>query len=207
MESEMKNKMIVVGGKRLQERPDEVLIRQAGDWRLVECTDYSTGGWTNVKLYLDRKAQKNVWRLGVRSGVMGRSYDRDLLNRYVPGMCEWVEEQVAGRNVPLPADDSMRENAPMPVRDDVRLFVVLSVGERQNGGAPWSIYPQTKAGKRYLPDAIVSRFGVSINTARKSVMSMIKEGVIINGIVDRHKNLRGLRTVEGVIKISGGTNV
>ena len=209
----MANKMITVGGKRLQERPDEVEIKRMGDWRLVECTGYSTAGWTNLKLYLDRKAPKNVWRLGIRGGeagrqhgVMGRSYDRDLLDQYVPGMTDWVIETVAGRSVPLPADDSMREDAPIPVRDDVRLFVVQAVAERQDGGAPWSIYPQTKAGQRYLPDAVVARFGLSIGKARKCVTALIKEGVITNGVVDRHRNLRGLRSVTGTIKISGGFN-
>jgi len=42
----MVNRVIIVGGKRLQERPDEVEIKRMGDWRLVECTGYSTAGWT-----------------------------------------------------------------------------------------------------------------------------------------------------------------
>ena len=29
--------------------------------------------------------------------------------------------------------------------------------------------------------------------------ALIKEGVITNGVVDKHRNLRGLRTVKGVV--------
>jgi hypothetical protein len=188
--------MVKVGGSLLKVHSYEVTIRQAGDWRLVECTKYSKDGWKSLKLYLDRPAKKNVWRVGVKGTYMAGTSDSALLVEFYPAMRDWVVAQVNGKDVPLPADDGGAPEA-IYVPPKVRDFVVESILERMLAvRPPLSHKAQTKKLGRYIVDMIADEFEVSPAKAKAYVSALIDRGVIEFAMIDKHNRISGLRLVE-----------
>jgi hypothetical protein len=196
MEVRMDYELVKVGGATLKVHAHEVTIRQAGDWRLVECTAYSKDGWKSLKLYLDRPAKKNVWRLGVKGEYMAGTSDSVLLVEFYPEMREWVVAQANGREVCLPADDGAAPRA-IYIPPKVREFVVESILERKlSGMLPLSHKSQTKKLGRYIVDMIAEEFKVSAPKAKSYVTALIDCGVIEFAMIDTHKRISGLRLVK-----------
>lgn len=81
----------IVGGRKLVQRKDEVVIAESLTWRLVEVTGWSRDGWRSLKLYYTRKGPKNVWMLGWK-GRLGRCKDSALLFEHHPKIAAWVIE-------------------------------------------------------------------------------------------------------------------
>ena len=192
----MEYEMMRVGGALLRVHSHEVTIRQAGDWRLVECTKHSRDGWTSLKLYLDRPAKKNVWRLGVKGDYMAGTSDSALLMEFYPAMRGWVVSQANGSDVPLP-EESVGAPKPISVPDKVRDFVVNSIlARRLNALSPLSHKAQTKTLGRYVVDMIADEFGVPPARAKAYVNALIDGGVIEFAMIDKHNRVSGLRLVE-----------
>ena len=192
----MEYEMVRVGGALLRVHSHEVTIRQAGDWRLVECTKHSRDGWTSLKLYLDRPAKKNVWRLGVKGTYMAGTSDSALLVEFYPAMRGWVVSQANGSDVPLPEEDGAAPK-PTSVPDGVRRFVVGGILDRKlNAFSPLSHKAQTKKMGRYVVDMIAQEFRVPPARAKAYVNALIDSGVIEFAMIDKHNRVSGLRLVE-----------
>jgi hypothetical protein len=192
----MEYQVVKVGGVPLMVHSHEVTIRKAGDWRLVECTKHSRDGWKSLKLYLDRPAKKNVWRLGVKGTYMAGTSDSALLVEFYPAMRDWVVAQANGKDVSLPADDGAAPEA-IYVPPKVRDFVVESILERKvNDLSPLSHKAQTKKLGRYIVDMIAEEFEVSPAKAKAYVSALIDRGVIEFAMIDKHNRISGLRLVE-----------
>lgn len=84
------------GGKNYLVYPGQRLVAQDGDWHLVTVPAWNEGGWLNFKLYLNRKAKKNLWHLGVKDGQPAKCREKKLLEEHYPGRIDWVVMQ-AGR--------------------------------------------------------------------------------------------------------------
>jgi hypothetical protein len=198
----MEYKTECVGGVPLRVHALEVTIRQSGDWRLVECTKHSRDGWISLKLYLDRAANKNVWRLGVKKEYLARSHDGHLLDTFYPSMRDWVVAQANGRDVPLPENDQELVGVRIPLPDKVRAFVVESILERQSSERPpLSNKAQTRKFGRYIVDIIASECNVSVPKAKYHVDTMIEQGIIEFAMIDKHKRISGLRVVKGASNV------
>jgi hypothetical protein len=196
MEVRMEYEMVRVGGALLRVHSHEVTIRQAGDWRLVECTAYSKDGWTSLKLYLDRPAKKNVWRLGVKGDYMAGTSDSALLVEFYPAMRGWVVSQANGSDVPLPEEDGAAPK-PISVPGKVRDFVVGGILDRMLAlRPPLSHKAQTKKMGRYVVDMIAQEFRVPPARAKAYVNALIDSGVIEFAMIDKHNRVSGLRLVE-----------
>lgn len=188
--------MVKIGGVALKVHDHEVTIRQAGDWRLVECTKHSRDGWRSLKLYLDRPARKNVWRLGVKGTYMAATSDGALLLEFYPAMRDWVVAQANGKDAPLPAEAGAAQKA-ISVPDRVKQFVIDSIAERRvNGLSPLSHKSQTKRLGRYVVDMVAAEFNFSAAKAKAFVLAMIEDGVIEFAMIDKHKRVSGLRLVK-----------
>jgi len=192
----MDYELVKVGGATLKVHAHEVTIRQAGDWRLVECTAYSKDGWKSLKLYLDRPAKKNVWRFGVKGEYMAGTSDSALLVEFYPKMREWVVAQANGRDVTLPEYDGAAPG-PIYIPPKVREFVIESILERKlSGMLPLSHKSQTKKLGRYIVDMIAEEFKMSPAKAKSYVTALIDCGAIEFAMIDTHKRISGLRLVK-----------
>jgi len=196
MEVRMEYVTVRVGGALLRMHTHEVTIRQAGDWRLVECTKHSRDGWKSLKLYLDRPAKKNVWRLGVKGTYMAGTSDSALLVEFYPAMRGWVVSQANGIDVALP-EEGVGAPAPVCVPDGVRDFVVGGILERRLAARPpLSHKAQTRTLGRYVVDMIAQEFKVPPARAKAYVNALIDNGVIEFAMIDKHNRISGLRLVE-----------
>jgi len=180
-----------VGGRTLKLNVDEVELAAEGDWRLVECQSYSDGEWTSLKLYLDRPAIKNVWRLGLSNEHRAKTKDGFLLQRFYPSMWDWVAAHVNGRGGPLPADQIEAAETVVPPR--INNFVIEKIEERGGDMAPLSHKPQTAKLGRYIVGMVADEFKISELEAKIYVNAMISQGVIEFVMTDRHRRVSGLR--------------
>jgi hypothetical protein len=171
----------------------EIEIERQGDWLLVECTKYSKDGWKSLKLFLDRKVRKNVWRLGVKDGHMARTYDAGLLQSFYPDVFDWVAARASGKNVPFPANDQEMTGAAVPVSPAKQQFIIEAVKERQATSRPWSHKVQVRKAGRYIGPLICDEFRVSDRQARILVESMIKQGLLEYVMFNKNNRLSGLR--------------
>lgn len=73
--------------------PGQRLVACDGPWHLVTVPAWNDGGWLNFKLYLNRKARKNLWHLGVKDGQPAKCREKQLLEEHHPGRIDWVVEQ------------------------------------------------------------------------------------------------------------------
>jgi len=80
----------LVGGVKLTRRSSERMIARDGDWILIEVAEWSKGGWTSCQLYLDRKAKKNMWQVGVKNGRSAKNRSVKLLEEHHPDRLQWV---------------------------------------------------------------------------------------------------------------------
>ena len=81
------------GGRNYLIYPGQRLVAQDGPWHLVTVPAWTEGGWLNFKLYLNRKAKKNLWHLGVKDGQPSKSREKKLLEDHHPGRIDWVVKQ------------------------------------------------------------------------------------------------------------------
>lgn len=79
-----------VGGRIVLRRPDEIDIAHDEMWILAVVTGWGKEGWTTVKLFLDKKAAKNVFYLNVKEGRLARCYDSANLDKYHAKRGDWV---------------------------------------------------------------------------------------------------------------------
>ena len=198
-----KGTAVRVGRKMRSINRDEIEIGRHGDWRLVECADYSRDGWRSLKLYLDRKAKKNVWRLGVNDKHMGRSYDAGLLHAYYPGIREWVVAVAAGEDAAFPENDFEDRGGIFPVGEEARRFIVETVAEKQGGDFPWSSNPQTAKRGRYIVPAIQIGLGTSKHKAKLYLDALLRDGTIECVMVNKKTRKKGLR-VGNYMEIDNG---
>jgi len=191
MEVDMEGQKIRVGGRTLKQNVDELELAAEGDWRLVGCQSYSDGEWTSLKLYLDRPAIKNVWRLGLSVEHRAKTKDGFLLQRFYPSMWDWVVAHVNGRKVPLPHDQSEPKDIVIPHK--INNFVIEKILERGEDMAPLSHKPQTAQLGRYIVGMIAQEFNIGELEAKIYVNAMISQGVIEFVMTDKHKRISGLR--------------
>ena len=187
---------VKIGKKVLIVNFDEVTISEHNDWRLVECTSYSQNDWRSLKLYLDRKARKNVWRLGVKDGQMARLYDAGLLEAFYPDVLEWVALQASGIDAPFPENDQEDRDGAFPVSDRVRSFIVETVAAKQASVLPWSHKAQTLKSGRYIIPEITSGLGISQNKAKLFVESLLRDGTLTYVMINKNTRLHGLRVAK-----------
>ena len=196
----MEYEMVKVGNASLRVHSHEVTIRQAGDWRLVECTKHSRDGWTSLKLYLDRRANKNVWRLGVKGDYLARSHDSMLLVTFYPGMRDWVVAQANGKDVSLPANDRELIGVRIPVPEKVKEFVIEAILDRYySNNLPLSNKSQTRKFGRYIVDILSEQLNISAPKAKYHVDTLIMDGIIEFAMIDKHKRISGLRLVKKAV--------
>lgn len=187
---------VKIGKKVLIVNYDEVTIATHGDWRLVECTSYSQDDWKSLKLYLDRKARKNVWRLGVKGSQMARLHDAGLLEAFYPGVREWVAQQAIGIDAPFPENDQEDKGAAYPVPEKARAFIVETVAARQESMLPWSHKAQTTRMGRYIIPEIREGLKVSENKAKVFIESLLRDGTLAYVMVNKNTRLKGLRVAK-----------
>ena len=186
---------IVKFGKRpLKVNPDEVEIVAAGDWRLVECTKYSSPPWKSLKLYLNRAAAKNVWRLGLSGTHRAKTKDGFLLQQFYPPMWDWITAHANGRHMELP--EGSYDEATVFVPPKIYNFVVEAVERRDPARPPLSHKAQTRSQGRYIIDMVAAEFGVSELVAKIYLKAMLNQGVLQFVMFSKHKRLSGLRLTE-----------
>lgn len=71
----------------------QALISQDGHWHLVLVPEWTRDGWLSFKLYLNRKAKKNLWHIGVKDGQAAKSRESYALSVQHPGRLDWVIAQ------------------------------------------------------------------------------------------------------------------
>lgn len=81
------------GGRNYLIYPGQRLVAQDGPWHLVTVPAWNEGGWINFKLYLNQKAKKNLWHLGVKDGQPAKCREKKLLEEHHPGRIDWVVQQ------------------------------------------------------------------------------------------------------------------
>ena len=187
----MEGQKVRVGGRKLKQNVDELELAAEGDWRLVECQSYSEGEWTSLKLYLDRPAIKNVWRLGLSGEHRAKTKDGFLLQRFYPSMWDWVVANVNGNGAPLPEDQA--EERPVVVPHKINNFVIDKITERGEEKEPLSHKPQTAQRGRYIVHMIAEEFNIGELEAKIYVNEMIRQGTIDFVMTDKHKRISGLR--------------
>ncbi len=69
------------------------LIAQDDQWHLVAVPSRDRPGWHNFKLYLNAKAPKNLFHIGISKGKIAQLREAKALEEYYPGRQEWVLEQ------------------------------------------------------------------------------------------------------------------
>ena len=196
----MEYREVLVGGTWLRVHPFEVTIKEAGDWQLVESTKHSSAEWKSLKLYLHRRAKKNVWRLGVKGDYLARSHDGHLLATFYPDMQDWVVDQANGRDTPLPANDKELTGVRLPVPEKIKEFVIESILDRYfSESLPLSNKAQTRKHGRYIVDMIAQNFKLSGPKAKYHVDTLIIDKVIEFTMIDKHKRISGLRIVKKVL--------
>ena len=187
----MDGQKLKFGGRELKVNADEAELAAGGNWRLVECTSYSGGGWKSLKLYLDRPAIKNVWRLGLSGEHRAKTKDGFLLQRFYPSMWDWVVANANGRAAPLPDDQA--EERPVVVPHKVNNFVIDKIAERGDDREPLSHKPQTAQRGRYIVHMIAEEFNIGELEAKIYVNEMIRQGTIDFVMTDKHRRISGLR--------------
>jgi len=184
-----------VGKRRLIVNYDEVEIVSYGPWRVVECTKYAKDGWKSIKVYLDRPARKNVWRLGFKGSYASRSHDGGLFTAYYPDVYEWVKGVVSGEGAAFPEDDSEQVEGIFPVSERVRSVILKTVEARQDHEYPWSNAPQTKKLRRYIIPGLAKELNINPKKAKLFLDAMIRSGEIEVFIVNTNTRVKGLRVV------------
>ena len=81
------------GGRNYLVYPGQRLVAEDGPWHLVTVPAWNEGGWLNFKLYLNRKAKKNLWHVGVKAGQLAKSREKKLLEEHYPDRLDWVIKQ------------------------------------------------------------------------------------------------------------------
>lgn len=185
-----------IGKRRLIVNFDEVEVASHGPWKVVECTKYSKDGWKTIKLYLDRPARKNVWRLGFKGAHASRSHDGGLLTAFYPDVFEWVRAVVSGEEAIFPDDDSEKVNGIFPVSTRVREVILRTFDEREGQSIPWSDRAQTKHSGRYIIPVLAQRLNTHPKKAKLFLEAMIRGGEIERFVVSKKTRLAGLRTVK-----------
>lgn len=69
------------------------LIAQRGVWHLVAVPSRDRPNWHNFKLYLNQKARKNLFHIGVCKGIVNVNREVAVLDEYYPDVKEWVRAQ------------------------------------------------------------------------------------------------------------------
>ena len=185
-----------VGKRKLIVNRDEVEIASHGPWKVVECTAYSKGGWRSVKVYLNRPARKNVWRLGFKGAHSSRSHDAGIFTAYHPDVFEWVRCIVAGIDAVFPEDDSAKKDGIFPVPDSAREVILRLVEQRQDEANPLSNKTQTRKMERYIIPKIMKSLGITSNRAKLFTEAMIRGREIEVFMVSKKTRIKGLRVVK-----------
>jgi hypothetical protein len=191
----MQSELVEIGSRKLKVNEDEVEIATAEEWRLVECTKYSTPPWRSLKLYLDRPAAKNVWRLSINKNYRGKTKDGFLLEKFFPKIWPWVMAQANGKDVPFP--EGAGEEAAVVIPMKIFNFVVDALRSRDPDYRPLSHMPQTRSQGRYLVEMVAEEFGIDLLEAKIYISAMIEQGAIEFVMFNKHKRISGLRLVEG----------
>jgi len=184
-----------VGKRKLIVNRDEVEIASHGPWTIVECTAYSKDGWRSIKVYLDRPARKNVWRLGFKGAHSSRSHDAGIFTAYHPDVFEWVRCIVAGIEAVFPEDDSAKKDGIFPVPDSAREVILRLVEQRQDEANPLSNKTQTRKMERYIIPKIMKSLGITSNRAKLFTEAMIRGREIEVFMVSKKTRIKGLRVV------------
>ena len=185
-----------VGKRKLIVNRDEVEIASHGPWKVVECTAYSKDGWRSIKVYLNRPARKNVWRLGFKGAHSSRSHDAGIFTAYHPDVFEWVRCIVAGIEAVFPEDDSAKKDGIFPVPDSAREVIFRLVEQRQDGPNPWSSKAQTRKMGRYIIPQIMKALGITSDRSKLFVEAMVRGCEIEMFLVSKKTRVRGLRVVK-----------
>jgi hypothetical protein len=69
------------------------LIAQRGVWHLVAVPSRDRPDWHNFKLYLDQKARKNLFHIGVCKGIVNVNREVAILDEHYPDVKEWARAQ------------------------------------------------------------------------------------------------------------------
>ena len=185
-----------VGKRKLIVNRDEVEIASHGPWKVVECTAYSKDGWRSIKVYLNRPARKNVWRLGFKGAHSSRSHDAGIFTAYHPDVFEWVRCIVAGIEAVFPEDDSAKKDGIFPVPDSAREVILRLVEQRQDEANPLSNKTQTRKMERYIIPKIMKSLGITSNRAKLFTEAMIRGREIEVFMVSKKTRIKGLRVVK-----------
>lgn len=78
------------GGRNFLITPGQRLVAQDGPWHLVAVEAWNREGWTNFKLYFNRKAKKNMYNVSVNKRSIYGKRDIDILDEYHPERKAWV---------------------------------------------------------------------------------------------------------------------
>jgi hypothetical protein len=185
-----------IGKKKLIVNRDEVEIASHGPWKVVECTAYSKNGWKSIKVYLNRPARKNVWRLGFKGSHSSRSHDAGIFTAYHPDVFEWVRCIVAGIEAVFPEDDSAKKDGIFPVPDNARQVILRLVEQWQDEAAPLSNKTQTRKTERYIIPKIMKSLGTTSERAKLLTEGMIRGREIEVFMVSKKTRIKGLRVVK-----------
>jgi hypothetical protein len=78
------------GGRNYIVTSGQGLIAQRGPWHLVAVPSRDRPEWYNFKLYLDQKAKKNLFHIGVSKGQVNVNREVAVLDEHYPDVKEWV---------------------------------------------------------------------------------------------------------------------
>ena len=84
---------IQYGGRKYLRTDGQTLIAQKDAWHLVIVPSWCKDGWLSFKLYLDSKATKNMFQVGVSVNGPARNKSTAMLKKDHPEILEWVVHQ------------------------------------------------------------------------------------------------------------------